>query len=240
MIKRFFSCRHPLEKMEKQRLARLAQGNVPELLVPLYHNRIPEPEASIERLDFLVVDFETSGLDPQQDAILSIGMVEIRQQILSLSTACHFYVARPQAVKPETAIINHIVPETLEGGMSLTQSVQYLIERMQGKILVAHGARIEQTFLCRALAIHDISLPVIWLDTLMLERSLATNRGKETKDYRLCKIRQEKGLPDYVAHNALADSVATAELLLVLIKEIFADSPPTLGALYQRSLYGHA
>ncbi len=81
---------------------------------------------------------------------------------------------------------------------------------MPGKILVAHGAAIERDFLRRALAVdRSADLPVVWLDTLMLERSLATNRGKEGKDYRLCQIRQEKGLPGYLAHNALADSVAT-------------------------------
>lgn len=240
MIKRFFSFRHPLEKMEKQRLARVAQGNLPEALAPLYQSQIPGPATPIEELDFLVVDFETSGLDPEYDAILSIGMVEIRQQTLSLSSASHFYVARPQAVKPETAIINHIVPETLAYGMPLKKSMQYLVERMQGKILVAHGTGIEQAFFRRALAIQDTSLPIIWLDTLMLERSLAANRGKDRKDYRLCKIRQEKGLPEYLAHNALADSVATGELLLVLIKEIFSDATPTLGPLYLRSLHGRA
>lgn len=239
MIKRLFSFRHPLNKMEKKRLKQIEQGKVPKVLQPLYQQSVPGPETPIEQLKFLVVDFETSGLDPEHDAILSIGMVEIHQQTLSLSSASHVYVARPQAVKPETAIINHIVPETLEGGMSLKQSMQSLIWRMQGKILVAHGAGIEHAFLCHALGIHELALPIVWLDTLMLERSLAVNRGKATKDYRLCKIRKGKGLPDYVAHNALADSVATGELLLVLIKDIFSHATPTLGPLYQRSLRGY-
>lgn len=241
MIERLFRFRHPLVQLEKHRLTRVGRGFIPEELAPLYQRAVPGPETAIGQLEFLVVDFETSGLDPERDTILSIGMVEIRQQTLSLSSASHFYVAKPQQVKPDTAVINHITPETLAAGVSLEQSIHDLLERMPGKILVAHGAAIERDFLRRALAVdHSADLPVVWLDTLMLERSLATNRGKEGKDYRLCQIRQEKGLPGYLAHNALADSVATGELFLVLLKEIFAGLPPTLGPLYHRSLYGRA
>ena len=60
--------------------------------------------------------------------------------------------------------------------------------------------------------------------------------GRQAKpDLRLSEIRQKKGLPPYLAHNAFADAVATGELFLVLVKEIFSGKRVTIGALLSRS-----
>lgn len=241
MIKRLFQSFHPLEQLEKQRMSEWSKGTIPDHLKPLYHTPIPPPDIPFEDLELVVLDFETSGLDPDTDAILSVGMVEIRQQILSLSTGKHYYLLAADAVKPETAVINHILPETLAGGMTEQECVSSVVANLAGKVVVAHGAAIEQAFLRRAFRLpQDVTLPLVWLDTLMLEKSLSVNRGKINPDLRLCHIREEKGLPPYLAHNALADAVATGELLLVLVREVFAGKTPVLGPLVQRSLKGYA
>lgn len=241
MIKRLFQSFHPLEQLEKQRQEECGKGTLATHLKPIFQAPVPAPDTPLEALDLVVLDFETSGLDPETDAILSVGMVEIRQQILSLSSGQHYYLLAADAVKPETAVINHIVPETLAGGMTEQACVEKIIATLAGKVVVAHGAAIEQGFLRRAFQLApDALLPLVWLDTLMLERSLSANRGKMNPDLRLCHIREQKGLPPYLAHNALADAVATGELLLVLIREIFAGKTPVLGPLVQRSLKGYA
>ena len=57
------------------------------------------------------MDFETTGLDSNNDEILSVGSVTIKNLILSLSSAQHYYMLAANAIKPETAVINHILPE---------------------------------------------------------------------------------------------------------------------------------
>lgn len=241
MIKRLFNAFHPLEQLEKQRVAALSKGVVPDVLRPLFESSVPPAETPLDELDLLVLDFETSGLDPEQDRILSMGMVEIRQQILSLSTGQHDYLLEAGAVKAETAVINHIVPETLAHGLTQQACVEKMVANLAGKVVVAHGAGIEQRFIAWLFQLpQDLQLPLVWLDTLMLEKSLAVNMGKVNPDLSLCYVRAEKGLPPYLAHNALADAVATGELLLVLVREIFAGEQPVLGSLVQRSLKGHS
>jgi DNA polymerase-3 subunit epsilon len=58
-----------------------------------------------------------------------------------------------------------------------------------------------------------ILAPVV--DTLLLEqrRLLRANKGIKSGDLRLHYCRQRYGLPDYPAHDALTDALATAELL---------------------------
>lgn len=52
----------------------------------------------------------------------------------------------------------------------------------------------------------------------------------------MAHIREQKGLPPYLAHNAFADVVATGELFLALVEEICEDQTPCLGPLVLRSL----
>mgnify|MGYP000256503569 CR=1 FL=1 len=239
MMARLFKPCRPLVKMEGKRVAALEGGRVSEELLPLFQSPVPSPDTPLDELEILALDFETSGFDPCRDSILSAGMVEISRRTLRLSTSEHFYFAAPWSVNARAAVVNHITPETLTDGVSFEQGVGRLMKRMAGKIVVVHGSAIEQGFLRQALGIpQDGFLPVVWLDTLMLERSLSSNRGNTEKDYRLSEIRKKKGLPAYLAHNSLADSIASGELFLVLVREIFAHAQPTLGPLYRRSLSG--
>ncbi|WP_434362883.1 3'-5' exonuclease [Parasalinivibrio latis] len=231
--------RHPLAKLEKQRQQLLEKGQVPAPLLPLYQVPVPQADARWETLSFLVLDFETSGLDPSKDRILSIGYVSVENSVLKLSSAKHIYVDGGVEVCPEAAVINHITPQNLAGGCSDQEGISHLVRQMAGKVVIAHGSAIERGFLHQALGINiDFPLPVVWLDTLMLERSLAVNRGCSKKDFRLCTLREQKGLPAYHAHNALVDAVATGELFLVLVREILGREKPILGPLFIRSCYG--
>jgi DNA polymerase-3 subunit epsilon len=188
------------------------------------------------QLPMLVLDMETSGLNPAQDRILSMGWIPVVDGTLCLGQSCHHYLAS-EAVSAESSVIHHITPQALYGGLDEKEALSKLLEAMTGRLLVAHGAAIERRFFGALLARHcgiEHELPLLWLDTLVLERSLICNRHVPRVDYRLSEIRKRRGLPPYLAHNALADAVATGELLLVQMKEILAGQPQVLGPLYRR------
>lgn len=54
-------------------------------------------------------------------------------------------------------------------------------------------------------------------------------------DLALAGTRERYALPEYNCHNALADAVSTAELLLAQQKRITPNSDVTLGVLYSMS-----
>lgn len=264
--------RDPLSRLALRRehflTSQPAQPLVHQFLLP----PLPASDADPWSWDMLVLDMETTGLDAQQDSVLSLGMVPIRAGMVQLGQSQHLYLDACAQVRADTAVINHILPQTLQQGMSASQALIHLLTVLAGQssaramadvecgvksevqphgamhtepahvgfpILVAHGAAIERQFLqqwvsaCFGL---QAELPLLWLDTLALERSLAGNRHSARRDYRLSEIRRSYGLPAYLAHNALADAVATGELLLVQMKHIFAGRRPQLGELYRRSL----
>ncbi|CAM3658651.1 DNA polymerase III PolC-type [Vibrio aerogenes CECT 7868] len=239
MIKKLLRTLNPLHKLEKQRRAFIKRGDVPLSVRRYFETPLPNSNTPLSELNFVVLDFETTGLDPAEDTILSCGMIEINNHVLSLSTASHCYLLTHQGVKPETAVINHILPENLTGGLDQAQFTEKLLITLRNKVVVVHGATIEKRFLETLLGLPEgVHLPVIWIDTLVLESSLYVNKHNFNVDYRLFKIRERKLLPPYLAHNALADVVATGELLLVLMQEIFPQGDATLNQLYTRSTPG--
>ena len=264
--------RDPLSRLALRREHFLTLQAVQPLVHQFLLPPLPTSDADPWSLDMLVLDMETTGLDAQQDSVLSLGIVPIRAGMVQLGQSQHLYLDACAQVRADTAVINHILPQTLQQGMSASQALMHLFTVLTGQnsaramadaecgvrgevqphgatrtepahagfpILVAHGAAIERQFLqqwvsaCFGL---QAELPLLWLDTLALERSLAGNRHSARRDYRLSEIRRSYGLPAYLAHNALADAVATGELLLVQMKHIFAGRRPQLGELYRRSL----
>jgi DNA polymerase III subunit epsilon len=239
MIKHLLRLSHPLEQLEKQRKKFLQREDIDPHILSYFKKPIPKNNTNIDDLSFVIIDFETTGLDPACDEILSLGLVELKNQILSLSTAEHYYLLTTKNIKPETAVINHIVPETLSGGLNKSQFIEKILSSLKDRVVVAHCSTIEKQFLEKALNLpHGVHLPIVWIDTLVLESSLFINKNNFLADYRLCKIRERKGLPPYLAHNALSDAVATGELLLVLIQDIFSTEKNTIGDLFVRSKFG--
>ncbi|RKF14245.1 3'-5' exonuclease [Alginatibacterium sediminis] len=233
---RLFRYFHPLNKQLRHQHALSAKSKLPDCLRAILTDPSLNLATVVNELPLLSIDFETTGLDAQIDQILSIGFVQLEKGRIRLDSAQHMFIKGQVALKPETAVINHIVPEMLDSGIALDEAMDKLFEAMRGKIVLAHGSQIEQAFIERY--IHQRYLiedfPIVWLDTLKLEKSFYGQQEQAETDYRLAMIRQRYGLPDYPGHGALIDALATAELFAVMQKRLVKSRGATLGELYRR------
>ena len=191
-------------------------------------------------LPFLVVDFETTGFEPNANDIISIGWVEIVNMQIDLGRKQHFYISDSQHINHETAVINQIVPQMIQNnGVPLEKAINALLHCSRDKVLVVHGKVIEKNFLDfyaqKILGIPE--LPLVWIDTMKIEEWKTEKTGGNTisQDNRLSAVRNRYNLPQYSAHNALIDSIATAELLLAQIAQLYRDRHVTLETLYNMS-----
>ncbi|RJG49926.1 3'-5' exonuclease [Motilimonas pumila] len=225
---------HPLRRLARRRQQYCRQHDLPPALAAALSQPIPDVCDDAKALDFLALDLETTGLDPSQDHIISLGYLPVAQGNICLSQAHECLVQSAEAVKPETAVINHIVPEMLVTGTPLDEAMDALFFAMAGKVLVAHGAQLEQGFINQYLA-RQYGLPAApwcWLDTLAIEKSLTVYQGQHKHgDFRLASVRQRHCLPEYASHGALIDALAAAELLLALLHTLFHDRPAKIGQL---------
>lgn len=207
----------------RERLARkVPNGPLKDFLTVPF----PHPNQAIKDTPLFALDFETTGLSAQTAQLLSIGFVDIEHLAIKLSSSDH-YLVRPEAsniVKKrsntEAIVIHQITEHESQQGEPLTSAIEQLLTAMAGKVVVAHYAKIEQSFLaktCKQLYGYEPIFPVI--DTLALAKKRLDSRqiAYDPSNLRLTNLRESYQLPSHYAHNALNDALATAELLLAEI-----------------------
>jgi DNA polymerase-3 subunit epsilon len=182
-------------------------------------------------VDYLVLDFETTGVDPDVHEILSAGYLDVVQQAVRLETTCHRLVRPEGALTAKTVVIHGITHDLSAEGLPEETVLGELLVALTGRVLVGHHVATEVNFLsraCRRLYGAPFVGPAI--DTLALELGAMRRAGLPPKrgELRLGGARARRGLPRYRAHNALIDALATAELFLAQATDL---GTPRLGEL---------
>lgn len=199
---------------------------------------IPSVDLDCRETPFLALDFETTGLNPARDQILSMGWVLMDGLDVLLSTAEHHWV-RPSTEIPESSAVVHRITddEAAARGGSLGDALGRLLEALAGRVLLAHCATIELGFIGRACLAeygHPCLIPTV--DTMQLaQQQMEVQQEEATGDtLRLSTLRRRHNLPDYRGHDALNDAVAAAELFAAQVAHLAADSPLPLHRVLSR------
>jgi DNA polymerase-3 subunit epsilon len=165
----------------------------------------------------VVVDLETTGLDPQHDELISFAALPIvsgRIRPGELTTA----LVRPQRAPAPGGIRIHGLRERDLAAQPPLQERRALIrDALQDAVMVAHCARIERRFLAAAFADGDWvpSGPV--LDTMLLGAAVLRDAGTECPDDpALGFLATALGLPVHRPHHADGDALTTAQVFLAL------------------------
>ncbi len=186
------------------------------------HTPLADVSASLFETEFIVLDFETTGLDAKNDRILSIGFTVIRNGRVVMRENAHWLVRPDQVLDKNSVVIHNITDDRAEQGRNLSQSMAILLSAMAGRVIVAHHAVIETGFLdavCEKL--YGQVLPLRVIDTLQSAKKTLDQQHRvlATNDLRLFNLRNRYNLPRYKAHDALQDAIATAELFLAMASQ---------------------
>ena len=177
----------------------------------------PSPSLDYRQVSYLAVDLETTGLDARSDQILSIGWVLLEGNRIDLSSARHRLVRVQGDIPADTAVIHQITDDLAATGLDLAAALPEFLHDLRGRVMIAHHARIEQTFLAAACQrSFGAGLLVRTVDTQLIARRMLERRHVAFKgsDLRLHALGERYYLPRYGAHNALSDALAAAELFL--------------------------
>lgn len=201
------------EARRKRLLNKVPQGALYDFLsVPF-----PSESAAVSDLSIVSVDFETTGLNAATDKLLSVGYVSIDKLQIKLSSCYHQIIHIAPQLEQQNVIIHQITDQQKSQGKSLQVVVETLLKALAGKVMLVHYAQIEKHFLKQAcLELYGVSPPFMILDTLAIEKRKLDQRNiaYDPQKLRLSALRHTYALPNYFAHNALNDAIATAELFL--------------------------
>ncbi len=224
----------PLARLQAKARASGRESGVPEDLRSLFDTPLPKSSDSVFDCKIISLDFETTGMNFQKDAVISEGYAEIRSRTVDFSTAFHSLIKYDGPVNPGAAVVNQLTPELTEHGLDPKEALTELLKRLAGGVVITHCGIIEMTFIKKTLGLPDRSvLPAVFLDTMRFEQALDPVNAARPGALQLSAVRRRRGLPDYEGHNALADAVATAELFLAQVQAGFGKKKPALGALYK-------
>jgi DNA polymerase-3 subunit epsilon len=169
---------------------------------------------------YLVIDLEMTGLNPEEDSIISAGYVSIKQGRIQLGSAAHQYF-KPMTLMADDVLNSahiHMITDAQreQNGIDLIEWLQALSGRLKADAWVFHHAPLDYAFLIAYSERLKQPLPkVAVVDTLTVERDKHPDKHLDSQaQLSLNACRSRYGLPIYRQHHALSDAIATAELWL--------------------------
>lgn len=218
------------------RFAELAASAQDPCLQAFYQAGCVAADTPLEQVPLLALDVETTGLDANQHAIVSLALLPFNLQRIRCGAA-HYWVVKPASeLSSESVTFHHITHSDIRNAPRLGQILDELLTAMAGKVMVVHYRNIERSFLDQAVRQQlgeGLQFPVI--DTMQLEARLHRKRqpgwlarllGRQPVSIRLADSRRRYNLPPYQAHHALTDALATAELLQAQVATHYAVDTP--------------
>ncbi|WP_317366930.1 3'-5' exonuclease [uncultured Tyzzerella sp.] len=163
--------------------------------------------------DYIVLDFETTGLSPINDKIIEIGAIKVKDNIIidKFDTLINPKMPIPPFISNKINITNEMVKDK----PFIEDIFKDFIKFLEYLPLVIHNAKFDMGFLinnCKNLSL-SINNPA--LDTVSTTKILFP----ELKKYNLAFLCNHFNISNPNAHRAMSDVLATYELYKILYNE---------------------
>lgn len=204
LLQRWFA---PRPRLSPQQSARLASWHA-----------LPEPEhtATSGRARLVVVDVETTGLNLMTDTLISIGAVAVANRSIALCDSFSVVLQQQESSRKENILIHGISGSAQREGMLPADALLAFLEYLGKSPLVAFHVAFDETMIKRAMRQYlGIAFKHTWLDLAYVlpalwPESRHSHRSLDDWSARFAIRNDDR-------HNAVADALATAQLLLVAI-----------------------
>ena len=181
--------------------------------------RLRGPGRPIDERRWIVLDVETTGLNTRQDALLAIAAVALRFEVgaaptLALADSFEAVLHHHSGNTDKANILLHGIGVGAQRVGAAPPDVLADFERWVGASpLVAYHAAFDRAMIGRAMAAAcGRELANVWLDLAPVASALHRAVGADGLDDWLAHF----AIPCLARHEAAADTLATAELLLRL------------------------
>lgn len=204
----------------------------------------------IEDLSFVVLDTETTGLNIQEDQIISIGLVEVQGNSIDLSRSWEVLVKPDPNLKPKRKFLGNISlskKSTRKGsiqihgirkvdaasGMEINDALSSLLSTLKSKIIVGHHISFDINMIDQALKRAGAGkLKNHFIDTVQLARRLENPlhlyHQESQPYYSLDDLCRNYNIIMHDRHTALGDAYLTALLFLKMLVKLKKKQVKTL------------
>ncbi len=200
LLQRWLAPKPPLSAQQTARLA--CWHALPEI----------EGASPFEQTRLVVVDVETTGLDLTRDTLISIGAVAVVNGRIALGDSFSVVLQQREVSPRENILIHGISGAEQREGVLPADALLAFLEYLGKSPLVAFHVAFDETMIRRAMRSylgHNFRHP--WLDLAYVLPALWQERNLRSLDDWSVRF----AIHNENRHNAVADALATAELLLV-------------------------
>jgi DNA polymerase III subunit epsilon len=177
---------------------------------------------------FVVIDVETTGLDPARDELISFAGVPVESARVVAHDAVSGLVRPGAASTGASAAIHGLRDRDLAGAPPAAEALAPLAALMRGRVPVVHAQWVERTFLRKA----GCALPRRIADTALLWRLLSIDRGEgDPGTCGLSVIAAALGLPAHRPHTAEGDALTAAQVFVAMATHLEARDRVTVRGL---------
>ena len=164
--------------------------------------------------EYCVFDIETTGLSPQSCKITEIGAVIVKkgEVIDKFDTFTDPEVHIPENITKLTSITDEMVA----GAPKNANAVREFLKFAGNRILVAHNASFDTSFIRKVAQDNQIEFTVPYMDTVALSRYA----NPELKNHKLDTIAEYFNLGDFHHHRACDDAEMLGMILIKLFDKI--------------------
>jgi DNA polymerase-3 subunit epsilon len=179
----------------------------------------------LDAVRWVVIDCETSGLDPARDRLLSVGALAVWGGRIAVGEPFVAYVKQAAASAAENILVHGIGGDAQCAGRPLDEVIAELTAYLGEGVPVGFHARFDAGILRR----HGLKPAADWIDLATLMPVLFPDRAP--KQSSLDHWLAEFSIQPVRRHDALADAFATAELHLVALAQLKRRGLDTVEAL---------
>jgi DNA polymerase III subunit epsilon len=186
----------------------------------------PEWEgAELRKLPCTVFDTETTGLNPTEDELISIGAVRIVNGRLLRSETFDQLIEPGRPVRRESVAVHGISAELLEGQPPVEEVLPQFARFAEDTVLVGHNVSFDLRFFELDEHRTGVNFTQPALDTLLLSAVVHPDQ----RDHSLEAMAERLGVSVVGRHTALGDAILTGEIFLKQTRLLAEQGLVTLG-----------
>jgi DNA polymerase-3 subunit epsilon len=171
--------------------------------------------------EFVVIDTETTGLNPKEDEILSIGAVKIKDNKILTSQTFEVFLKNSKEISSNSIKIHRIRPFDLKDAKTTKEGIVEFLNFVGSRPLVGYYLEFDVSMINKyTKEMLGITLPnkMIEVSEIYFDKSISLI-PQGNIDLRFDTILKNCGIPNMGVHNAVNDAIMTAMIYLKLTKE---------------------
>lgn len=183
---------------------------------------------TLDTVDFVVLDTETTGLRPGPDRVIEVAGVRLRGSMII--DRFQSIVNPGRRVPPFIVQFTGITQEMVNNAPSAREIMPEFLRFIEGAAIVGHNVSFDIGFLSHEAQLIGRNFPIEGIDTIMLGRRMLP----ALKRFKLDAVAAYLKIPTANRHRAMGDTEVTTEIFLHLLKLARQQGIETLGQLRRR------